>query len=478
MPRPSRIATLAFPSLLLALAGCAGTGSPGPAEAEPADLLIVDATVFDARSRSTLPHHTVVIEGDRIAAVLPADVPLPEARRTIDAGGRLLTPGLIDVHSHIDYTLGDSISEGGGFITRLSMDADSIAAYRRHFAGAYLPYGVTTVRDVGSDDRQMPLLTAWMAPSSDAPDFLPVGGALASHEEGRVPFPGHAIVADPEDARRRVRAYHDAGLRHIKLYWRLREPEFVAALDEARRHGMNVTGHIDFHVLGFERALDLGLRSFEHAYTVAVGALPPEEYLAAWREELPRVIGTREEGRFYAGIMAIMHVVGRDDPEMQRLIARLAETGSTVVPTLHIFAQRLGISPHATPPLADFDDLTWLDDAQRAWALEGYDILAGYVRAMWEAGVPLAVGTDWAEPGLAVLSEIALLHDAGIPMADSLAIATLGSATAVGLEGEVGAIEPGLRADLVLWDESPLVDPRGLFAGRSVVKSGVEYSGS
>ena len=101
MPRPRRFAVLAFPSLLLALAGCAGTGSPGPAEAGPADLVIVDATVFDARSRSTLPHHTVVIEGDRIAAVLPADAPLPEARRAIDARGRLLTPGLIDVHSHM-----------------------------------------------------------------------------------------------------------------------------------------------------------------------------------------------------------------------------------------------------------------------------------------------------------------------------------------------------------------------------------------
>src|SRR5688500_11315058 len=127
MPRPGRIATLAFPSLLLALAGCAGTGSPGPAEAGPADILTVAATVFDARSRTTQPHHTVFIECDRIAAVLPADVPIPEARRAIDAGVRLLTPGLIDVHSHTDYILGVSISEGGGFITRLSMDADSIA---------------------------------------------------------------------------------------------------------------------------------------------------------------------------------------------------------------------------------------------------------------------------------------------------------------------------------------------------------------
>jgi hypothetical protein len=66
------------------------------------------------------------------------------------------------------------------------------------------------------------MLTAWMERSPDAPDFWPVGGALVSHEEGRVPFSGHAVVTDPEAARRKVRAYHEAGLRHVKLYWRLR----------------------------------------------------------------------------------------------------------------------------------------------------------------------------------------------------------------------------------------------------------------
>lgn len=58
-------------------------------------------------------------------------------------------------------------------------------------------------------------------------------------------------------------------------------------------------------------------------------------------------------------------------------------------------------------------------------------------------------------------------------MADALAIATLGSATAIGVDDEVGAIEPGLRANLVLWDQDPLADPRGLFGGRTVIKDGV-----
>ena len=86
-------------------------------------------------------------------------------------------------------------------------------------------------------------------------------------------------------------------------------------------------------------------------------------------------------------------------PFLLWLIERLAATNSTVVPTLQLFAQRLGLSPHVTPPFASFDDLTWLDADQRAWAAAGYRIMAEHVRAMWEAGIPLAVGTDWAEPG-------------------------------------------------------------------------------
>ncbi len=468
--RTARNAAVPFLSLALA---CVAGGSPDGEP--PADLVIHDATVFDSRAGTTLPHRTVVVRGDRIAEVLPPGEPIPEARRSIDAAGRLLTPGLLDAHGHLEYVLGDSISSGGGFIADLSMEPDSIAAYRARYARAYLPHGVTGVRDVGSDDRQLPLLIAWMERSPDAPDFWPVGGALVSHEEGRVPFPGHAVVRDPADARRTVRAYHSAGIRHVKLYWRLREPEFAAALDEARALGMHATGHIDFGVLGVDQALDLGLRSFEHAYTLAVSALSAEELTSAWREELPRVVGDRQEGRFYLGIMAVMHRTGADNPEMARLVNRLAQTGSTVVPTLHIFAQRVGVSPHVTPPVADFDDTSWLDAEQRAWAVAGYRILAGAVLRMWEAGIPLAVGSDWAEPGLATLSEIALLHDAGIPMADSLSIATLGTARAIGIDDDVGTIEPGKRASLVLWEASPLEDPRALFAGKTVIKDGMEW---
>ena len=255
------------------------------------------------------------------------------------------------------------------------------------------------------------LMTSWARSSPDAPDFFPSGGALVSREDGRTPYLGHVVVNDSADAAARVRRYHAAGLRDIKLYWRLREPEYVGALVEARRLGMRVLEH--FNVLG------------------------------------PR------------------------DVRMRRLIDEVGRSGATVTPTLHIFAQRASVAPYTTPSLGTFDRSEAWTPAQRARARRGYEILAGYVRQLHEAGVPLAVGTDWMDPGRAVLSEVILLERAGIPMADVLAIATLGGARVMERDAEYGTIEPGRKANLVIFDRNPIGDPEAVLAGKTVIKDGV-----
>lgn len=462
---PIRQVALTVAVALLPAAGCAGASD----SASP-DLVIRDARVLDVRAGVVLPGRSVVVDGGRIRAVLPGEP--PPAQDTLDAAGRLLTPGLIDAHSHLAYLLGDSLSDGGGLITRLSSDPDSANAYRRSYARQYIRYGVTTVRDAGSAAADVDMLLEWLdEPRSWAPVVYPTGGALVSHEEGRTPFPGHRVVREPTDARRVVRDYHDRGIRHVKLYWRLDREDLAAALSEARRLGMVPTGHIDFQVVPFHTALDLGLDSFEHAYTVAVGSMTRAQFMAAWRARLPAMIGDRQAGRFYLGVMEYFHEVGRDNAEVNRLIDRLAD--ATVTPTLHLFAQRLGLSYYQSPPLGLFDDTSGLTDTQLEHFREGYRILAGYVRRMHERGVTLAVGTDSVEPGKAVLSEMLLLHGLGLTMPEVFRAATLHGAAALGLTGEIGVVEPGARADLVLFERDPLSDPQALLGPRTVLRSGV-----
>lgn len=467
-----------------ALAG--GCGSPQQSEPTPqigaaaevrsrgpASLIVRHATLFDTRTRRTIPNTTIVIRGDRIAAVAPdSSLATVRAPVEIDGRGRLVTPGLIDVHHHVDYAFPDSITPGGGAIARLVMTSDSIAAYRARWAANYLPFGVTVVREAGGNEEHLALMTAWARPSPAAPDFIPSGGALVSHEEGRVPFAGHAIVRDSADAAARVRRYHEAGLRDVKLYWRLREPEYVSAFTEARRLGMHVSTHVDFGIVSPPRALAIGVTHFEHAYTLGVGVMTPAEVQRTWtrtRQEL----GAEVPGGFYWGVLEHFNLLGPQDPRLTSLIAEFVRVGATVTPTLHIFAQRVGLASHTTPSLGVFDRSDAWTPAQRDRARDGYRILAGYVRRLHEAGVPLAVGTDWLDSGRAALSEMLLFNQAGIPMADVLAIATLGGARALDREAEYGVVEAGRRAHLVIFDRNPLEDAEGLLGAKTVVKDGV-----
>jgi len=152
------------------------------------DLLVTNATLFDARSGEAVEGMAVsVVDGVVEDVALSADLEGADALRVIDAAGRLVTPGFIDTHGHLIDVLATSFSPGGGGIADLSMAPDSIAAYRRRFSQAYLPHGVTTVRDAGSSESYLPLMASWMASDPASPDFFPCGGALVSYEEKRTP---------------------------------------------------------------------------------------------------------------------------------------------------------------------------------------------------------------------------------------------------------------------------------------------------
>jgi len=110
------------------------------------------------------------------------------------------------------------------------------------------------------------------------------------------------------------------GIQHIKLYWRLLEPEFNAALNEAKKLDLNVTGHVDNHRLGIGKAIDLGLRSFEHAYTIDNGAMTIPEYNATWRKHVPAVYGDRLRGLFHLGVTEFYNQLEPEDPETLELI--------------------------------------------------------------------------------------------------------------------------------------------------------------
>lgn len=467
--RIERAATFLIAGFLLIAGGCASA----PNEA---DLVIRNASVFDPNTKSVKPHRTVIVRDNLIAAVVPAGSPsIPKAERAIKADGRLLTPGFIDVHNHSASVLADSDATDG-VEADLSMHPDSIAAYRRKFAQAILPYGVTVVREPGGDGRYLPLMKAWMDPVPWAPDFYPSGGALISPPEGGGdPYAGHTVVEDSADAARTVREYHEAGFEHVKLYWRLRLPELKAALREAKKLGMVPCGHIDYGVVSIREALRLGLRHFEHALTLPATVLSEKKRRAIWERAL-EILDGDQSAVFHMGKLEQFNELGPNNPRMMSLIEALANAGATVTPTIHVFAHPLGLSHFEHTTSDDFSDTSGWSEAQMARARRGYEVLESYVRRLHESGVALSLGTDMPQPGRAALSEMLLLHRAGISMEDTLRIATLNSAKALGLEEQYGSVEPGKRAHLVLFDEDPLETPKALLGGKTVIKDGVIYT--
>lgn len=465
------IAASVFVSLLLIASGCASAASQSTA-----DLVIHDAAVFDTRAKQIRPHRTVVVRDSFIAAVVPAGSSrVPKAERTIDAGGRLLTPGFIDVHHHTANVLAGSDATDGA-VADLSMRPDSIAAYRHAFAEAYLPYGVTVVREAGGDDRYLPLMKAWMEPVPWAPDFYPSGGALISPpEDGEESFAGHTVVEDSTDAAQTIQRYQEAGVEHVKLYWKLRLAEFKAALREAKRLGMVPYGHIEYGEVSISKALELGLRHFEHAHTLAAEALPEDKVGEVWDRASELLNGDRS-ALFHMGVLETFNELGRGNPRMTSLIEDLADAGATVTPTVHVFAHPLGLTHFERTTSDDFSDTSGWSEEQMARARRGYEVLESYVRRLHESGVALSLGTDMPQPGRAALSELLLLHRTGIPMADMLRIATLNSARALGLEEQYGTVEPGKHAHFVLFDENPLENPNALLSGKTVIKGGVVYT--
>ncbi len=440
------------------------------------DLAVVHAAVLDVRTGVVGRDRTVLVRDGVIVSVAPSAKRQPDARRVVDARGRLLTPGLIDAHFHMCRIYRPACTNPRDGTLRLSMSPDSIRSYQRYMASLYLPYGVTAVRDVGSEERVMPMLLAWMKRIPGAPDYYPVGADLISPDPDHIPAPWQVEVGDSAAAAAKVREYYALGIRNIKLYWRLREPAFKGGLLEARRLGMNVTAHVDFNVVGADRALALGLRNFEHVLAWLPLALPQRVVDSVYRDVAGRIRTADGQlpGFFYLAVPEEWNAVGANNPRLADFIGRLKQADASVTPTLHVFAQRLGLTWFTSPARDPNEDASRFSNSDRARAIAGYRIMAAYVKRLHDAGVRLNVGTDTPDPGKSVLSEMLLLYDAGIPMPDVFRIATLETASGIGHGSDLGAIEPGRRANMILFSGSPLTRSRDLLGPKLVIKDGAE----
>jgi len=417
---------------------------PGKLARRPKALAVTGAAVFDPAQKVRHTGWTVVVEGHKITAAGPdGEVAIPEGAERIDAAGKTLLPGLWDMHVHL--------SPADGLLDLAS--------------------GVTTVRDMANDvDLVTGLRKAWDEGSALGPRVV-LAGILDG--PGKYAGPTKALVDTPEEVREWVDRYASLGYEQIKIYSSV-DPKLVPVIVQAAKaHGLRVSGHIP-QGLSASEAVDLGYDEIQHVNFL---------FLNFWAHE--EGLDTRTPARFTT---VAERAAGMDlqSPEVQGFIHKLAEKKIVIDPTVAVFESMFTTRPGeiqaAYRPVADRlppqvrrsligGGLEPPPDQVATYAAS-YRKMLDLIAACYHAGVPIVAGTD-AMAGFTLDRELELYVEAGIPAPEVLRIATLGAARVVGLADEVGSIEPGKLADLILVDGDPTTNISDIRNVDVVVKDGM-----
>jgi imidazolonepropionase-like amidohydrolase len=356
---------------------------------------------------------TVVVRGGRIDEVRDRGLLIPEAVEYLDGKGLTLLPGLWDMHAHLKQV---------------------------EWLPAYLASGVTTVRDLGNETEFLSTLRDGLAANPAAgPRVLAAGFIDATPKDG--PPYISAVANSPEEGRELVRRYQAAGFDAIKVWSNVSAETLSAITEEAHALGLSVTGHVP-QALKLEEALARGLDQVNH-------------------------------------IGYVTDALSRGD-----ILETLRKKGTVVDPTLVV--TRYGTRPRTTP-LASYEPCAeWMPkELVEIWSAFGVapedaaDGEASFERALatveklHAVGVPIVAGSDQGLPGCTLLLEIELYVRAGLTGLEALQTATIVPAKVMGLDRELGAIEKGMKADLILIDGDPLKDIRALRNLRRVIRDGI-----
>jgi len=420
-------------------------------------VALTNVTIIDGTGSAPKSGQTIVIRGNLISDVGPAaSVRVPAGARVMQLGGSTVIPGLVGMHDHLFYT-----AAGG-------------RAMQMNFTGPrlYLASGVTTIRTTGGRSPYAEInvkeaIDAGRVPGPRIHLTAPyitggTGGSAGSMAE----------INSPEAARRFVAYWAQEGAEWIKAYTDIKSADLKAAIDEAHKRGLKVTGHLCS--VSFREAVDLGIDNLEHGLftntdfdpqhkpdvcppnsmvRVGVASMTSDTAKSVIQKMVSKGVGMTSTTAVYETFFANRPV--RDE--------RTLEAMSPEVRTAYISFR--GTIDTASAPVLTAAMLRNAMDFERAFVAAGGRLAAGVD----------PTGFGGALAGYGDQRNYELLIEAGFTPVQTVQIMTANGAKILGVYDKLGSIERGKLADLVVLDGNLASDPSVIRKVTTVFKDGVGY---
>jgi len=408
------------------MADLAALGRAVPPEKTGA-FAISGATLIDATGRAPIADSVVIVRDGRIAAAgARSAVAIPRGMPVVDAKGKTLLPGLWEMHTHFSGV---------------------------EFGPASLAAGVTTARDCGGEFDYLVAQRDAAAKGALSPRLVLAGLVDAG---GAKAF-GHVTAETPEEGRAVVRRYHAAGFEQMKLYTFLTPDVIQAIAAEAHALGMTVTGHVPQAFNAFQ-GVEAGMDQINHLNYASNMMRAPGGGRGAIDVNSD---AAQKAVQFFKDHHTVIDPTagwGEMAGHSKEVDVATFEPGILKAPfTLDVKFRGMGGNTTGE---------------QMRSRLQQSEAVIG---ALFKGGVTIVPGSDTGLVGYGLQRELEIYVEAGMTPMQAIQSATIVSARAMKLDSELGTVEAGKRADLILVDGNPAADIHDIRKVAQVVTAGRLY---
>jgi hypothetical protein len=433
-----------------------------------ARVILTHVRVIDGTGKPAVEDQNVTIEGGKISAIQAgADIPSASGTTVLDLRGYSVMPGIVGMHDHMYYLARPNFDANWNWEQPPIAPQMSFSAPRLYLAG-----GVTTMRTTGSVETYADL---------NLKRLIDGGQLLGPHLDVTGPYlegPGsfgvqlHELTG-PDDARQTVNYWADRGVTSFKAYMNITRAELGAAIEEAHKRRLKVTGHLCS--ITYPEAVALGIDDLEHGFFVNTQVDPGKKPDQCSDSEGDYTLEHMDPGgkqaedlinllvQHHVAITSTLPVFEDSVPGRPPLRQALLDAMSPQAREAYLYIRN---RPANKPLHGDPANIFKRDmQLEREFALAGGLLLAG----------PDPTGDGGVLPGFGDQREIELLVEAGFSPVEAIRIATLNGATYLGRQDQIGSLAEGKNADLVVIKGDPARHIEDIENVEIVFKDGIGY---